>query len=687
MKVRMLYKLLVAFLLTSLVFVGVSFYVLQNIHKLNIKADNIISIQKKLDILAEVKIFLNKSYATVDNIYFKKKNLISLLNFFNKDILVKLKLEQDKKFKQIKDYLDIYVKNINKIANIERRGGLDYIRAKSSLKSSKLQLLNIVEKYKKELYNKKYANVQAFKNIQNESKLFSVYGMLFGVLFALVLGSAVAIYESGRIKKCLDFVHKLGRGDFETSINIRGSDEIHALVEEIKKVQKRLSFIKEEILAQKDAISVGNILFRSDVSKYEGGFKEILEAVNKLTTIFTEHLNNAPIPLMSVDKDFRILFISKMGLNMIGKKLDEVVGKYCYDIFDTDDCKSGNCGCKQAMIEHAIKVSETTFKVDNKQVYVRYYGNPIIDEKGEVCGAFEYVLDITDIKETQLKLNQLAKQGEEVSSKLSRAAQELRDQIESTSSGSNVQKRRAEETAAAMEEMNSSVLEVSKNASLAAESADKAREIAEEGAKVVELSIKAILGVKDKADALAQNMSDLENRASDIGKIVNVITDIADQTNLLALNAAIEAARAGDAGRGFAVVADEVRKLAEKTMNATKEVEESILSIQDASKINVAAMKEMDEIVLTCTKHAKKAGEALESILEKSRISLEQVRMIAAASEEQSSVSEEITRSSEEISQISQETAKAMEKASKSISQLAGLAQELNGLIMEMTKI
>jgi methyl-accepting chemotaxis protein len=97
--------------------------------------------------------------------------------------------------------------------------------------------------------------------------------------------------------------------------------------------------------------------------------------------------------------------------------------------------------------------------------------------------------------------------------------------------------------------------------------------------------------IRDVVDRSASSVQMLDNRMSQIGNIVGLISDITNQTNLLALNAAIEAARAGDHGRGFAVVADEVRTLAARTAKAAEEIRQMVEGLQSETQQAVSFME------------------------------------------------------------------------------------------------
>ena len=281
-------------------------------------------------------------------------------------------------------------------------------------------------------------------------------------------------------------------------------------------------------------------------------------------------------------------------------------------------------------------------------------------------------------------LQEAASKLEAIVARIASSSEELAGQIEESSKGAGVQRARASETATAMEQMTSTVMEVARNAAEASQASEEARNQAATGAKVVDSAVNAIGEVSEKAASLARGLSSLGEQVEGIGRVMGVISDIADQTNLLALNAAIEAARAGDAGRGFAVVADEVRKLAEKTMNATKEVGDAVRAIQSSTSENIREMNEAEESVQKSTELAQNAGEALSRIVTLVEGSTDQVRAIATASEEQSAASEQINRGTSEINEIAASTAEAMAESTKAVTDLANMAQQLNTLVEEL---
>ncbi|HWR03715.1 MAG TPA: methyl-accepting chemotaxis protein [Humidesulfovibrio sp.] len=287
-------------------------------------------------------------------------------------------------------------------------------------------------------------------------------------------------------------------------------------------------------------------------------------------------------------------------------------------------------------------------------------------------------------QESQRSMLAAASHLEAVVRELGHASDGLSGLSDSITHGADEQMARVAENATAMEEMNATVLEVARNAGQAAEQTEASRARAREGENAVRATVEAMRRLLAMSEELKGNMQRLGAQSQAIGSVMGVISDIADQTNLLALNAAIEAARAGDAGRGFAVVADEVRKLAEKTMNATREVGETITGIQALTQANVASMDGAMEAMVEAEQRSADSGLKLDEILKASDRAAGQVASIATAAEEQSAASEEITRGLGSIEDVAKRNSDLAQEASRAIVGLAKQAESLRKLIGEL---
>ncbi|WP_043600290.1 methyl-accepting chemotaxis protein [Solidesulfovibrio magneticus] len=338
--------------------------------------------------------------------------------------------------------------------------------------------------------------------------------------------------------------------------------------------------------------------------------------------------------------------------------------------------------------EFAALRDDTTAMVDNLKVQMRQVEEKQAEAARSAQAAEEAMREAMRKEEELAKtlscMKTVAEQAADISRRLSGAAQELSSQTEQSAAGVELQRRRVDETASAVTQMNSTILEIAANAGQAAKNAETTRDNAVAGAEVVKQAGESMTAVNGIAVALKGDMGHLGQEAQSIGEVVGVINDIADQTNLLALNAAIEAARAGDAGRGFAVVADEVRKLAEKTMVATKEVESRIRAIQEAAGRNIRGMDEAVAAVTEANALAGRSGQAILAIVGNADATSGAVQSIAASAEEQSAASEQISRAITEISGVAEDNVAGVEATSRAAHALAAMAEELGRLIVTL---
>jgi methyl-accepting chemotaxis protein len=229
-------------------------------------------------------------------------------------------------------------------------------------------------------------------------------------------------------------------------------------------------------------------------------------------------------------------------------------------------------------------------------------------------------------------------------------ASEISNAADDLSSRTERQAATLEETAAALDQLTSSVRSAAEGAAHANQIVETARSNAETSGGVVREAVKA--------------MSEIEASSAQISKITSVIDDIAFQTNLLALNAGVEAARAGEAGRGFAVVASEVRALAQRSSEAAREINELITASGGQVKRGVDLVGQ--------------AGEALAGIVRSVMEISQNVNEIAVSSKEQAAGLNEINEAVNQLDQVTQQNAAMFEQTTAASHALTREAETLS---------
>ncbi len=225
--------------------------------------------------------------------------------------------------------------------------------------------------------------------------------------------------------------------------------------------------------------------------------------------------------------------------------------------------------------------------------------------------------------------------------------------------------------------ISQSMSQVSERAADSAEVARKSVSIAHKGGETVRQTIEGMEIIREQIQETSKRIKRLGESSQEIGDIVNLITEISDQTNILALNAAIQASMAGEAGRGFAVVADEVQRLAERTGDATKQIEALVKTIQADTNEATVSMEQSTTNVVKGAKLTENAGGALDRIEQVSMNLAQRILEISDATRDHAQEGVKITETMDVIQQITAKTSEGSNQASESIGELSTMVKEM----------
>ncbi|MEM7564630.1 MAG: methyl-accepting chemotaxis protein [Pseudomonadota bacterium] len=242
---------------------------------------------------------------------------------------------------------------------------------------------------------------------------------------------------------------------------------------------------------------------------------------------------------------------------------------------------------------------------------------------------------------------------------------------------SEAQARQITNASDAVTQISRSMSQVSERAADSAEVARKSVSIAHKGGETVRQTIEGMETIREQIQETSKRIKRLGESSQEIGDIVNLITEISDQTNILALNAAIQASMAGEAGRGFAVVADEVQRLAERTGDATKQIEALVKTIQADTNEATVSMEQSTANVVKGAKLTENAGGALDRIEQVSMNLAQRILEISDSTRDQAQDSVQITETMDVIQQITAKTSEGSHQASGSIGELSDMVKEM----------
>jgi methyl-accepting chemotaxis protein len=337
-------------------------------------------------------------------------------------------------------------------------------------------------------------------------------------------------------------------------------------------------------------------------------------------------------PIFEVEKAAKELSEGNLNANIVYSGEDEI-GALADSLRNTI----------QNLRAYILNISNTLGEIANNNLDIHID----TDYKGDFAPIKESMLKIsTSLTDTLLQINETA-------SLVASSATQIQDASQAIAEG-------ATDQSSSVEELFATVNVVSEQVNVNADHAKEVNQITEQFASEVDNG-------NNYMKRLLKAMTDIEDQAKQISRIIAVIDGIAEETNLLSLNASIEAARAGEQGKGFAVVAAEIGKLANECSKAARDTTNLINGTLQVVKLG--------------SNLADETAMLLNGIVKTSDRTNELVGDISAASIDQAHALGEVLNGISEIAKVTESNSAVSEEANATSLELVTQADRVNELL------